>query len=92
MSNAPFVSPQWLAAHLADPGLVVIDGSWYLPAMNRDPQAEYRAGHIPGAVRFDIDAVKDRASSLPHMLPVGRTIRRGSRRAWHRVGHEDRRL
>jgi thiosulfate/3-mercaptopyruvate sulfurtransferase len=69
MSNAPFVSPQWLAAHLADPGLVVIDGSWYLPAMNRDPQADYRAGHIPGAVRFDIDTVKDRASSLPHMLP-----------------------
>jgi thiosulfate/3-mercaptopyruvate sulfurtransferase len=38
--------------------------------MNRDPEAEYRAGHIPGAVRFDIDTVKDRSSSLPHMLPT----------------------
>jgi thiosulfate/3-mercaptopyruvate sulfurtransferase len=68
MTN-PFVSPAWLAERLADPNVVVIDGSWYLPAMNRDPEAEYRAGHIPGAVRFDIDTVKDRSSPLPHMLP-----------------------
>ena len=38
--------------------------------MNRDPEAEYRAGHIPGAIRFDIDTVKDRSSPLPHMLPA----------------------
>jgi thiosulfate/3-mercaptopyruvate sulfurtransferase len=47
----------------------VVDGSWYLPTMNRDPEAEYRAGHIPGAVRFDIDAIRDKDSPLPHMLP-----------------------
>jgi thiosulfate/3-mercaptopyruvate sulfurtransferase len=65
----PFVSTGWLEERLNDPDLVVIDGSWYLPTQNRDPEAEYLAGHIPGAVRFDIDTVKDRASPLPHMLP-----------------------
>ena len=67
--TSPFVSTQWLHERLGAPGIVVVDGSWYLPTMNRDPQAEYLAGHIPGAVRFDIDAVKDTASPLPHMLP-----------------------
>lgn len=65
----PFVSTAWLQERLDDPNLVVVDGSWYLPTQNRDPQAEYTAGHIPGAVRFDIDTVKDTSSSLPHMLP-----------------------
>jgi thiosulfate/3-mercaptopyruvate sulfurtransferase len=67
--SQPFVSTCWLQENLNDPNLVVVDGSWYLPNQNRDPQAEYLAGHIPGAVRFDIDAVKDKSSSLPHMLP-----------------------
>jgi thiosulfate/3-mercaptopyruvate sulfurtransferase len=67
--SQPFVSTAWLQERLNDPDLVVVDGSWYLPTQNRDPQAEYLAGHIPGAVRFDIDTVKDTASPLPHMLP-----------------------
>jgi thiosulfate/3-mercaptopyruvate sulfurtransferase len=67
--SQPFVSTAWLQEHLNDSNLVVVDGSWYLPTQNRDPQAEYLAGHIPGAVRFDIDTVKDTSSSLPHMLP-----------------------
>lgn len=69
MPNAPFVTTDWLADRLHAPDLVVVDGSWYLPAMNRDPEAEFRAGHVPGAVRFDIDTVKDTGSPLPHMLP-----------------------
>jgi thiosulfate/3-mercaptopyruvate sulfurtransferase len=64
-----FVSTAWLQEHLNDPNLVVVDGSWYLPTQNRDPEAEYLDGHIPGAVRFDIDTVKDTSSPLPHMLP-----------------------
>ncbi|MBM6579300.1 3-mercaptopyruvate sulfurtransferase [Microvirga sp. BT689] len=67
--SQPFVSAAWLQEHLNDPNLVVVDGSWYLPTQNRDPQVEYLSGHIPGAVRFDLDAVKDTSSSLPHMLP-----------------------
>ncbi len=70
MSAGPFVTPTWLAARLDEPDLAVVDGSWYLPAMNRDPEAEYRAGHVPGAVRIDIEAVRDTASALPHMLPA----------------------
>lgn len=65
----PFITPEWLAARLGAPDIVVVDGSWYLPTMNRDPNAEYLAGHIPGAVRFDIDTIKDAANPLPHMLP-----------------------
>ncbi len=63
------VSTAWLAAHLKDPDLRIIDASWYLPAMQRDAQAEYRAAHIPGARFFDIDAISDKDSALPHMAP-----------------------
>jgi thiosulfate/3-mercaptopyruvate sulfurtransferase len=70
MSDSPFVTTAWLAERLDAPDVVVVDGSWYLPSMNRDPQAEYLEAHIPGAVRFDIDMVRDETSALPHMLPT----------------------
>jgi thiosulfate/3-mercaptopyruvate sulfurtransferase len=63
------VSTEWLANRLGAPDIVVVDGSFYLPTQKRDPETEYLAGHIPGAVRFDVDAVSDRASPYPHMLP-----------------------
>ncbi len=63
------VTTDWLAANLGAPGLVVLDGSYYLPAMKRDADAEYLAGHIPGAQRFDVDEVADHGTDLPHMLP-----------------------
>ncbi|MGE4167903.1 MAG: rhodanese-like domain-containing protein, partial [Xanthobacteraceae bacterium] len=63
------VSTEWLAAHLDSPDVRVVDGSWYLPAQKRDPKAEYAAGHIPGAVFFDIDEISDDTSPYPHMLP-----------------------
>lgn len=63
------VSTDWLARHLKDPDLRILDGSWYLPAVNRDPQAEYDAAHIPGARFFDIDEISDQRSDLPHMAP-----------------------
>lgn len=63
------VSTEWLAHHLNDPDLVVVDGSWHLPAAGRNGQAEYLAAHIPGAVFFDIDKIADTSSGLPHMLP-----------------------
>lgn len=69
MAPIDLVTPAWLAEHLADPDLVVLDGSYYLPTHGRDAEAEYRVAHIPGALRFDIDVVKDRGSPLPHMLP-----------------------
>ena len=69
MTTTEIVTPAWLAGRLSDPDVLVLDGSYYLPAMKRDAEAEYRAAHIPGALRFDIDAVKDETSPLPHMLP-----------------------
>ena len=63
------VSTDWLAAHLDDPDLRVIDASWYLPDAGRDARAEYDAEHIPGARFFDIDEISDQRSALPHMAP-----------------------
>jgi thiosulfate/3-mercaptopyruvate sulfurtransferase len=62
-------STEWLAAQLANKDVVIVDGSYYLPAQKRDAKAEYIAAHIPGAVFFDIDAVADDSTDLPHMLP-----------------------
>jgi thiosulfate/3-mercaptopyruvate sulfurtransferase len=67
--NDIFVSTQWLAERLEAPDIVIVDGSFYLPAQKRDADAEYLQRRIPGAVRFDVDAIKDENSSLPHMLP-----------------------
>jgi len=61
------VSTDWLAAHLDDPDLRILDASYYLPDMGRDAKAEYAAAHIPGARFFDIDEVSDARSELPHM-------------------------
>jgi thiosulfate/3-mercaptopyruvate sulfurtransferase len=64
------VSTQWLQDHLDAPDIVVVDGSYYLPAMKRNAREEYQAAHIPGAVFFDIDAISDHSTDLPHMLPA----------------------
>src|SRR5256884_1765524 len=68
-SSRWLVSTDWLAERLGVDHIVVVDGSSYLSTMQRDAAAEYLAGHIPGAVRFDIDAIADHSTPLPHMLP-----------------------
>jgi thiosulfate/3-mercaptopyruvate sulfurtransferase len=68
-SSRWLVSTDWLATRLTSSDTTVVDGSFYLPALKRDAAAEYLAGHIPGAVRFDIDAIADHSNPLPHMLP-----------------------
>lgn len=62
-------STAWLAEHLGDADVVVVDGSYYLTTQNRDAKAEYAKAHIPGAVFFDINAIADQETDLPHMLP-----------------------
>ena len=69
MTSHNFVTTEWLAAHLNEPGLGLIDASWHLPPTGRNGAAEFRAGHIPGSIFFDIDAIADTSSGLPHMLP-----------------------
>jgi thiosulfate/3-mercaptopyruvate sulfurtransferase len=71
-----FVTTDWLAQHLDDPRVAIVDGSWYLPTMQRDAKAEYVAQHIPGAVHFDIDAIRETGTPLPHMLPDVETFER----------------
>lgn len=62
-------STEWLAGELGKPNLVVVDGSFYLPSQKRDAWTEYQSGHIPGAVFFDVNAIADHSTDLPHMLP-----------------------
>lgn len=64
--TSPLVSTEWLAAHLHDADLRILDATWFLEP-GRDAQAEYRAAHIPGARFFDLDAISDQRSGLPHM-------------------------
>ena len=66
----PLVTTEWLAQQLGAPDLVVLDASFFLPAENRDADAEFAQAHIPGAQRFDIEAVSDPDTDLPHMVPT----------------------
>lgn len=68
MTTSSLVSTEWLAAHLADEDLIILDASMFLAGAGRDATAEYEAEHIPGAVRFDIDIISDLTSGLPHTL------------------------
>jgi len=63
------VSTEWLAAHLAEPGLRILDCTWHHASTNLDGRTQYRGRHLPGSVHFDIDHVADKSTALPHMLP-----------------------
>jgi thiosulfate/3-mercaptopyruvate sulfurtransferase len=76
MAFPPLISTAALQRRLADPHLVLLDASWYLPTSGRDARAEYLAGHLPGAQFFDLDAASDPATSLPHMLPTATEFER----------------
>mgnify|MGYP001765253475 CR=1 FL=1 len=71
-----FISTEELVARLGEPKLKVVDGSWYLPTVPRDALVEYEIRRIPGAVHFDIDAIADLTTPLPHMLPDAETFGR----------------
>lgn len=62
-------STEWLAGQLGKPDVAVVDGSYYLSTQKRDGRAEFLAGHIPGAVFFDINEIADHSTDLPHMMP-----------------------
>lgn len=64
----PLVSGAWLAAHLADPQVRIVDASMYLPNAGRDARREYESSHIPGAVFADIGWLSDESAPFPHTL------------------------
>ncbi|GMO31050.1 3-mercaptopyruvate sulfurtransferase [Bradyrhizobium ottawaense] len=67
--TAPLVSTEWLAAHINDSNVKVLDASFKLPGVLPLPKDDYLAAHLPGAVFFDVDAVSDHSNPLPHMYP-----------------------
>jgi thiosulfate/3-mercaptopyruvate sulfurtransferase len=69
-TNDPLVTTDWLAAHLGDPRVRVVDATFKLPGVLPLPKDDYLAAHIPGAVYFDVDAVSDHSNPLPHMFPT----------------------
>lgn len=69
-----FVTPAWLAARLADPNVVAVDASFYLPNEGKDADALFARAHIPKAVRFDVETIADSGNPLPHMLPDAATF------------------
>jgi thiosulfate/3-mercaptopyruvate sulfurtransferase len=68
-TNDPLVTTDWLAAHLDDPGVRIVDARFKLPGVTPLPKDDYLRAHIPGAVFFDVDAVSDHSNPLPHMFP-----------------------
>ena len=69
-SKSPYlVSTEWLSERLGGPGVAIVDASWHVPGAGGDGAQEFVERHIPGAVHFDIDAISDKSTSLPHMLP-----------------------
>jgi thiosulfate/3-mercaptopyruvate sulfurtransferase len=67
--NDPLVSTEWLAEHLKDADVKLLDATFKLPGILPLPKDDYLAAHIPGAVYFDVDAVSDHSDPLPHMFP-----------------------
>ena len=67
----PLVSTQWLADHLNDPKVKILDATFKLPGVLPLPKDDFLSAHIPGAAFFDVDAVSDHSSLLPHMFPGG---------------------
>ncbi|HEY6662823.1 MAG TPA: sulfurtransferase [Sphingomicrobium sp.] len=63
------VSTDWFAEHLGEPGLSIVDSSWFMPSLGRSGRGEHLAAHIPGARFLDIDELSDRSNPAPHMLP-----------------------
>ena len=68
-SDDPLVSTQWLADHLDDPSVKILDASFKMPGMLPLPKDDFLAAHIPGAAFFDVDVVSDHGMALPHMYP-----------------------
>ena len=81
------VSPEWLSAHLSDPHVRVLDSSFKQPGITPTAREDYDAGHIPGAVFFDIDDVAEPGTPLPHMIPSAERF--AEKMAARGIGNDD---
>ncbi len=81
------VETEWLAAHLGDPNVKVLDASFHLPGTGRDAETEFSQRHIPGAMLFDIEDVRDHNIPLPHMLPSAERF--GAQMGTLGIGNDD---
>jgi 3-mercaptopyruvate sulfurtransferase SseA len=77
-TDDPLVSTDWLSARIDDPKVKIIDASFKLPGVLPLPVDDYLAGHIPGAVYFDVDAIADHDDPRPHMSPDAATLPRSA--------------
>ena len=68
-TNDPLVSTDWLAAHMNDASVRIVDATFKLPGVLPLPKDDYLAAHIPTAVFFDVDGISDHSNPLPHMFP-----------------------
>lgn len=82
------VSTDWLAQHLGDPDLTIVDSSWFMPSLGRSGREEFLRAHIPGARFLDIDAVSDHSNPAPHMLPAAEDFGRAMEQLG--IGRDDR--
>jgi len=82
------VSTTWLAEHLKDPDLRVLDASWYMADAGRNARADYQSAHIPGARFFDIEDISDSRSELPHMMPSAEKFMSRMRKMGVGDGHQ----
>jgi thiosulfate/3-mercaptopyruvate sulfurtransferase len=82
------VSTEWLAAHLSDPHVRLLDSSYKQPGIVPTARQDYDSGHIPGAVFFDIDDVAEPGTTLPHMIPSAERF--AQKMAERGIGNEDR--
>ena len=72
LPNTPhtaIVETDWLESHINNPSIAILDATWHLPNLNQNAYQDYKSGHIPKAIFFDIDTHADSNSDLPHMLP-----------------------
>ena len=77
------VSTEWLAEHLSDPDIRILDCTWHHASTNLDGRTQYRGRHLPGSVHFDIDHIADKSNPLPHMLPTPEDF---AKKVGHSVG------
>lgn len=75
-TDDPLVSTDWLAAHLDDPRVKIIDATFKLPGVLPLPVEDYLAAHLPGAVFFDVDHIADQNDPRPHMFPTAEQFAR----------------